>query len=289
MEAGQRGLGNARQPEIGDYGLIGDTRTAALVSGAGAIDWMCVPSFDGEPVFGRLVGGPEAGTFRLGPAAPAAPIERRYHPETATLETTWAVGEGTLVLTDAMVAEVRGQLLPATLLVRRLTAVGQPVEAVVEFDPRLGERHVRPRVRSGPSLVCEWGPLALGLGSDPELSIEPGTPASFLVTPESPVTLVLAVAYGEPLVHVQPGAAVELLAADEDLWRAWSAEIDGGTPYRDAVVRSLLTLRLLTYSPSGAPVAAPTTSLPEFPGGMAGLRRKHAGPRGQRRRHAASA
>lgn len=279
MDAGQRGTENARQPAIGDYGLIGDTRTAALVSGCGAIDWMCVPGFDGEPVFGRLVGGPEAGTFRLGPAVPAAPRRRRYRPETATLETIWAVGEGTLVLTDAMVAEVRGQLLPATLLVRRLTAMGQPVEAVVEFDPRLGERHVRPRVRSGPSLVCEWGQLALSLGSGPELSIEPGTPASFLVTPGHPVTLVLAVAYGEPLVHVEPDAAGELLAADEELWRAWAAEIDGGTPYRDAVVRSLLTLRLLTYSPSGAPVAAPTTSLPEFPGGIRNWDYRYAWPR----------
>jgi GH15 family glucan-1,4-alpha-glucosidase len=279
MDAGQRGTEDARQPDIGDYGLIGDTRTAALVSGAGAVDWMCVPSFDGEPVFGRLVGGPEAGTFRLGPAAPAAPSQRRYRPETATLETIWAVGGGTLVLTDAMVAEVRGQLLPATMLVRRLTAVGQPVEASVEFDPRLGERHVRPRARSGPSLVCEWGQLALSLDSGPELSIEPGTPASFLVTPGHPVTLVLAVAYGEPLVHVEPDAAVDLLAADEELWRAWAAEIDGGTPYRDAVVRSLLTLRLLTYSPSGAPVAAPTTSLPEFPGGIRNWDYRYAWPR----------
>ncbi|AUI50209.1 glycoside hydrolase family 15 protein [Arthrobacter crystallopoietes] len=279
MEAAQRSTENTRQPDIGDYGLIGDTRTAALVSGTGAIDWMCVPSFDGEPVFGRLVGGSEAGTFRLGPATPAAPTQRRYRPETATLETTWTVGEGTLVLTDAMVAEVRGQLLPATLLVRRLMAVGQPVQAVVEFDPRLGERHVRPRVRSGPSLVCEWGQLALSLGSDPELSFETGTPASFLVTPGHPVTLVLAVAYGEPLVHVEPDAAVELLAADEELWRAWAAEIDGGTPYRGAVVRSLLTLRLLTYSPSGAPVAAPTTSLPEFPGGIRNWDYRYAWPR----------
>ncbi|QTG81395.1 glycoside hydrolase family 15 protein [Arthrobacter crystallopoietes] len=279
MEAEQRGPENARQPDIGDYGLIGDTRTAALVSGAGAIDWMCVPSFDGEPVFGRLVGGPEAGTYRLGPAVPTVPAQRRYRPETATLETTWAVGEGTLVLTDAMVAEVRGQLLPTTLLVRRLTAVGQPVEAVVEFDPRLGERHVRPRVRSGRSLVCEWGPLALSLGSGPELTIETGIPSSFVVIPGQPVTLVLAVAYGEPLVQVEPDAAVELLTADEELWRAWAAEIDGGTPYRDAVVRSLLTLRLLTYSPSGAPVAAPTTSLPEFPGGIRNWDYRYAWPR----------
>src|SRR5687767_832441 len=80
-------------PPIEDYGLLGDTRTAALVSSDGAIDWLCVPHFDGEPVFGRLVGGPLAGTFRLGPARPAPVVERRYHRNTATLETTWAVGD----------------------------------------------------------------------------------------------------------------------------------------------------------------------------------------------------
>ena len=77
-----------RRP-IGDYGLIGDTRTAALVSSDGAIDWMCAPRFDSDPLFGRLVGGPTAGTFRAGPAGSARLTSRRYRPGTATLETTW--------------------------------------------------------------------------------------------------------------------------------------------------------------------------------------------------------
>ena len=112
------GLGVARStpPPIGDYGLLGDTRTAALVSSDGAIDWLCVPRFDGAPVFGRLVGGPPAGTFRAGPAAAAEVVERHYRRHTATLETTWAVGERRLTLTEAMVAEVAGRLLPATVL-----------------------------------------------------------------------------------------------------------------------------------------------------------------------------
>src|SRR6478735_8340067 len=67
-------------PQIGDYGLIGDTRTAALVSSDGAIDWMCLPRFDGDPLFGRLVGGPRAGTFRVGAAGPARVVDRRYRP-----------------------------------------------------------------------------------------------------------------------------------------------------------------------------------------------------------------
>ena len=83
---------------IEDYGLLGDTRTAALVGSDGAIDWLCVPRFDGQPVFGRLVGGPAAGTFRMGPAGAATVTVRRYRPHTATLETTWDTPGGQLTL-----------------------------------------------------------------------------------------------------------------------------------------------------------------------------------------------
>ncbi|MFI5929580.1 glycoside hydrolase family 15 protein [Micromonospora sp. NPDC051543] len=253
---------------ISDYGLLGDTRTAALVASDGAMDWLCVPRFDGEPLFGRLVGGPDAGTFRVGPARPATVLERRYRQHTATLETTWAVGGGRLRLTEAMVAEVSGRLLPTTLVVRRLSAEGAAVDAVVEFDPRLGVRHRRPRVQQRHrTLVCEWGALAVALDSTPTFRIEPGRATPLTVRPGHPVTLVLAVAHREPLIHIEPTAGWDLLVADEARWRAWIAEIDERVPFREHVVRSLLTMRLLTYSPSGAPVAAPTTSLPEDPGG----------------------
>lgn len=266
---------------IADYGLLGDTRTAALVSVNGAIDWLCVPRFDGEPVFGRLVGGRDAGTFRVGPAPGAAVVRRRYRRHSATVQTTWRVGKGRLTLTEGMVSEVAGRLLPATLLVRRLTADGAPVSATVEFDPRLGERHVRPRVRGHRTadLICEWGSLAVSLGCDPDAAIEPGRPTSITVTPGRPVTLVLSVAHREPLIHVPPAAAWDLLVEDEARWRAWSDEIDHSLPFRDAVVRSLLTLRLLTYSPSRAPVAAPTTSLPEAEGGIRNWDYRYAWPR----------
>ncbi|WCN83277.1 glycoside hydrolase family 15 protein [Micromonospora sp. LH3U1] len=265
---------------ISDYGLLGDTRTAALVASDGGMDWLCVPRFDGEPLFGRLVGGPQAGTFRVGPSRPAVVVERRYRQHTATLETTWAVGSGRLSLTEAMVAEVSGRLLPTTLIVRRLSAEQAAVDVVVEFDPRLGARHRRPRVHHRrQALVCEWGPLAVSLGSTPELSIEPGRPTSITVIPGRPVTLVLAVAHREPLIHVEPGAVWELLSEDEARWRAWAAEIDETLPFREHVVRSLLTLRLLTYSPSRAPVAAPTTSLPEDLGGVRNWDYRYVWPR----------
>ena len=105
---------------IGHYGLVGDTRTAALCSADGSLDWLCLPRFDGAPVFGRLVGGDAAGCFRLGPPPGSAVTERRYRAGSAVLETTWRTSAGELTLTEGMVAEVAGHLLPPSLLVRRL-------------------------------------------------------------------------------------------------------------------------------------------------------------------------
>ncbi|GLY24255.1 glycoside hydrolase family 15 protein [Micromonospora sp. NBRC 101691] len=280
MTDGPDVTGRRHPTPISDYGLLGDTRTAALVAGDGGIDWLCVPRFDGEPLFGRLVGGPDAGTYRVGPARPATVVERRYRQRTATLTTTWAVGSGRLTLTEAMVAEISGRLLPTTLLVRRLSATGAAVDAVVEFDPRLGARHRRPRVdHRGRALRCEWGALAVSLASAPRLPVEPGRPVPITVRPGHAVTLVLAVAHREPVIHVEPAAAWELLTEDESRWRAWTTGIDSSLPFREHVVRSLLTLRLLTYSPSQAPVAAPTTSLPEEPGGTRNWDYRYVWPR----------
>lgn len=266
-------------PALADYGLLGDTRTAALVSADGSIDWLCAPTFDGEPVFGALLGGPDAGAFRVGPTLTARRLVRRYRPHTATLETVWATDGGTLSLTEAMVAEVSGRLLPTTLLVRRLAADGAPAEAVVDLDPRLGEHHVRPRVRQGRPLICEWGALAMSLGCSGGIKVEPGTTTAITVSPGRPVVLVLALAYAEPLICVDPETAWDLVEADEKRWRDWSTGISQDIPFREPVVRSLLTLKLLTYSPSGAPVAAPTTSLPEDPGGVRNWDYRYAWPR----------
>ena len=265
---------------IEDYGLVGDTRTAALVDSSGSLDWMCVPHFDGQPVFGAIVGGAAAGRFRMGPASSTPVTARRYRDDTATLETTWPTGSGRLTLTEGMVADLDARLLPSTLVVRRLTARGAPVKARVEFDPRLGRDHRRPRVeRRGDVLVCSWGATAMSLRTDADLPIEPGRPAEVTVTPQRPLTVVLGVAHRAPLVDVEPDAAWRLLLDDERRWREWCAAIDEDIPFRDAVVRSLLTLRLLEYSPSGAPVAAPTTSLPEQVGGGRNWDYRYAWPR----------
>jgi GH15 family glucan-1,4-alpha-glucosidase len=267
-----------RTRPIGDYALIGDTRAAALVSSDGAIDWLCLPRFDSPPVFGRLVGGPAGGHFRVGPAAAASVAERRYLPEATTLETVWESASARLTLTEGMLAEPGRRLLPATVVVRRLTADGGPVDASVEFDPRLARRPPR-AARRGDALICSWGSLVLALGSTPALPVEPGRPLIIRVEPGRPVTLVLAAAHREPLVITEPAAAWSLLTEDASRWQEWASGIHYDSPWRAAVMRSLLTLRLLTYSPSGAPVAAPTTSLPEDPGGIRNWDYRYAWPR----------
>lgn len=265
---------------IEDYALLGDTRTAALVAPDGSIDWFCLPRFDGQPVFGRLVGGTPAGHFRLGPADPATLVSRRYRPDCCTLETTWQTNTGRLTLTEGMVAEVSGRLLPPTILVRRLSAADGPVTAVIEFDPRLGDLHQLPKSQQrGDLLVCTWSATSIALRTNPPTRIQPGLTHTRTITPGHPLTCILTVADREPLVYLDPLAAWNTLEDDELRWHAWCAEIDSDLPQRAAVVRSLLTLRLLTYSPSGAPVAAPTTSMPEVLGGERNWDYRYSWPR----------
>ena len=266
---------------IGDYGLIGDTRTAALVSPGGSIDWCCLPRFDSPPTFGLLVGGDDAGCFVVGPTEPAQLLGRGYVEFTATVETTWAVGNGELRLADSMVAEVSGTLLPATLLVRRLSAKGRTVQCRMRVAPRFGyerARAARARRRSG-ALVIEHRDLALAVLTDATVDLAVDEDLVFDVDPAHPVTVVLTASQRAPLVFVPPAVARAEAEQDERGWRAWAEGIDAEPAHRPAVVRSLLTLQLLTYSPSGAPVAAPTTSLPEWLGGSRNWDYRYAWPR----------
>jgi hypothetical protein len=171
-----------RERPIEDYGLIGDTRTAALVASDGAIDWMCVPRFDGPPVFGRLVGGSDAGTFRLGPSEDATVFVRRYRPGTATLETTWRAEHGRLTLREGMIAENAGTLMPTTLLVRRITAEGGPVKAS-NSDPRFGSSTDGSRPTPGRHPRCNAHRVAL---SALHRYVSTREPTTVIVTPDQP-------------------------------------------------------------------------------------------------------
>jgi GH15 family glucan-1,4-alpha-glucosidase len=115
--------------------------------------------------------------------------------------------------------------------------------------------------------VCQWGPLAVGLRVEPDHAIVAGRDTEITLSPGQPITFVMTAVWGEPLVYVSAARAWQALLDDDRRWAAWVRGIGDCGPYPDAVVRSLITLRLLTYSPSGAPVAAPTTSLPELIGG----------------------
>ena len=268
----------AEERLISDYGLIGDTRTAALVSSAGAIDWLCLPRFDGDPVFARLIGGPEGGSFRLGPAEPYELVRRRYHPGLTTLETTWRTEGSELVAVDAMVSQTHGRTLPSTVLVRRVEVRGRPAPVEVLLDPVRG-RAERPRwSRRAGALVASWGDVALAL-CDGGAGIAPSEPTRIVVEPGRPLILTLTAAHRQPLIYVPPAVGWQAVQDSERWWREWSDKVDYNGRYRGQVIRSLITLKLLTYSPSGAPVAAPTSSLPEKLGGESNYDYRYAWPR----------
>ena len=279
MSLASPSMTTVRRVPIGDYGLIGDTRSAALVAPDGSIDWWCVTRFDDPPLFGRLIGGDEAGWFSIGPDEDAQVLRRAYRPDTVTLTTTWSVDGGELELADSLVAEVEGRFLPGTVLVRQLTARGRAVRAQLHLAPRFGyDRHLSRRIsRRAGALVCEGSDLAIAITSDGPVVAADRT-VDFEVRPGEPVTIALTAVRRSALIIVPPAVAAAEVARDEAGWRAWAEGI-GVTNHREAVVRSLLTLRLLTYSPSGAPVAAPTTSLPERIGGDRNWDYRYAWPR----------
>src|ERR671931_1976858 len=264
--------------QIGDHALIGDGRTAALCTSDGTIDWLCLPRFDSDPVFGSLVGGPRAGRFSI--EVDARRSGRRYRDGSAVLETTWEGDGSRVLLTEGMVLHASGRLLPQSLLVRRLEVQGAPVRVRVRFDPANGLGGGKPpAARRHRALVFTRGGMAFELRTSPEIGIEPGVDLAFTLAPDRPVTFSLSVSDRQPLVLVSPDRAFELLEETDRWWKRWADRISYAGSRRGDVVRSLITLRLLTYTPSGAQVAAPTTSLPEDPGGVRNWDYRYAWPR----------
>ena len=267
------------EPAIGDYGLIGDGRTAALCSSQGSIDWLCVPRFDSEPVFGRLVGGEHAGSFSIRVDGVRETV-RHYRDRSAVLETTWRTGSSDVRLTEGMVLDVSSSLIPQLVLVRRLETRGSPTVARIRFDPRRGLPGDAPRTeRRSNLLVCSWGPLVLGLLVEPDLPLVPSEEIDVPLDPATPLTFVLTLADREPVIHISSESALRALEATDDWWREWCRGVRYQGPQDREVLRSLITLRLLTYAPSGAPVAAATTSLPETIGGSSNWDYRFSWPR----------
>ena len=272
-----RDRNESQQAPIGEYALVGDTRTAGLISRSGSMDWLCVPRFDADPVFGAIIDADSGGRFEV--SVEGTVVARQYHQDSAVLETRWRGLTGAATVTDAMPVNVKG-FRPQMTLIRHVECTAGDVTARVLFDPRLGLPGRLPRCgRRSNAMIFEWGSLALLLQCFPGDPPEPRTSKSIELHQGESLTLIASLADRTPAVFIPRLEAIALLEETDREWRRWVSEIQYSGPFRPAVVRSLVTLRLLTYSPSGAPVAAPTMSLPEKLGGELNWDYRYAWPR----------
>ncbi len=254
---------DAVNPRIEDYALLGDRRSAALVSLTGSIDWLCLPRFDSPACLAALLGTADNGRWSIAPTVPHD-SQRRYRPGTMVLETTHRCDTGTIVVTDALdVGDGQHRL------VRLIEGLDGSVPVRMELLVRFDYGSVVPWVSDGAGgLHLVAGPDALVLRTPLDLRREGGlTVAEADVDAGARVGVELAwhQSHGEP-----PGAAdpAEVIDATTRWWTDWSDRIAYEGAYRDDVRRSLLVLKALTHEQTGAIVAAPTTSLPEWIGGQ---------------------
>jgi GH15 family glucan-1,4-alpha-glucosidase len=267
---------NADHPLIEDYAMIGDMHTAALVSRYGSVDWLCLPRFDSDAVFAALLGDTSNGGWRLTPTAAAGPDGRaaswRYRPDTLVLETTWRTDDGEVLVTDFM--PPRGSGVPVTdtapALIRVVTGVSGSVEMRTELRLRFGYGRVLPWVRRfGDALQAIAGPDSVWLATPVRLEGDDDAHrATFTVKAGEQVPFVLT--WLPSHLEDQPPAvdASEALERTAGFWTDWTSKCSYQGEYAEVVLRSLITVKALTYAPTGGIVAAATTSLPEAIGGV---------------------
>ena len=254
---------------IEDYAVIGDGRTAALVARDGSIDWLCLPNFDSPSVCAAMLDAERGGVFELRPSIPFE-SSRRYLPRTNVLETTFTTARGSVRVVDALTLP-NDHLDPMRELVRSVEGVSGTVPMRWRFAPRFNYGAATPR--------CEWrhgipvatqGSDAVGVANwgagRPEWHGD-AAEAQFEIGGGARACLALSAAYAEPLIVPARAAVAARLARTITFWEQWSGERDYSGPWADLVERSALVLKLLIFAPSGASVAAPTTSLPEEIGG----------------------
>ncbi|MGA2814715.1 MAG: glycoside hydrolase family 15 protein [Xanthobacteraceae bacterium] len=248
---------------IEDYAMIGDCRTAALVSRDGSIDWFCCPRFDSDACFAALLGSREHGRWSIAPRAEAS-VTRRYRPNTLVLETHFETEEGAATLIDFMppgdrhstimrlLVGTRGKVTMGTELILRFG-----YGAVVPWVTRLEDGSLR--AIAGPDMVVLRTPVHLH-GADMT------TVGEFTINKDDTIPFVLS--YLPSHLPLQaPFDPMTALHDTETFWQDWSAKCRPAGPWSEAVLRSMITLKALTYAPTGGIVAAPTTSLPEQLGG----------------------
>ena len=250
---------------IEDYALIGDGRTAALVARDGSIDWLCLPEIDSPSVFGALLDAERGGSFAVRPYDQFE-VERRYVDGTNVLETTFRTTSGSVRLTDAMTLVPPGRLTPLREIVRKAECLEGEVQLEWSVAPRFdyGRRHGRVDRRAERVVFSDRDQaLALSVwGAEPA----PHGVARLAVGEQALFSL--AATSRQPLVLPGRRDTEERLEHTTAYWRRWSSEKEYSGPWRDAVIRSALVLKLLVYAPSGAITAAATTSLPETIGGV---------------------
>lgn len=267
-----------RYAPISDYAIIGDCRSAALISRQGSIDWLCWPRFDSPALFAALLDAARGGYWSIRPVGQFT-SERRYQGPTNVLETRFRTAGGLLQLLDFMPVEAeverRSELRPDRVILRLVKCLEGEIEVEMICDPRPDYARLRPRPVERGSLGWryEHPGCLLTLRSDLPLALDPAgggaLQARAVLKAGDRRSAALAFVQGDPAVLPALGEhAWQRLETTRRWWQAWAGRCRYEGPYRDAVVRSALTLKLMSYAPSGALVAAPTTSLPEWPGGV---------------------
>ncbi|MCW8384035.1 glycoside hydrolase family 15 protein [Streptomyces justiciae] len=254
-------------PRIEDYALIGDEQTAALVGKDGSVDWLCLPRFDSAACFARLLGDESNGHWRIAPHdGPDRCARRAYRPGTLVLDTDWETDTGSVRVTDLMPQRDR-----APDLVRVVEGLSGEVTVRSTLRLRFDYGSIMPWMRrSDGHRVAVAGPDSVWLRSEPEVRTwgeDYCTHSEFTVKKGEKVSFVLT---WHPSHEPRPPLTdpLDALRTSVEDWQSWSADCRYDGPHKDAVLRSLITLKALTYAPTGGIVAAATTSLPEELGGV---------------------
>jgi len=249
---------------IEDYGIIGDTHTAALVGVDGSIDWLCVPRFDSQACFAKLLGTPDNGYWKIAPKSGIRSCKRQYLGDTMVLQSEFETDTGVVRLVDCM--PLREQYPEVVRWVEGVTgSVEMRMELVVRFDygktvPWVTQKDGQNRFIAGPDALCLWSPVHTrgeDLKTVAEFTLQPGQSVPFLLS-----------WHPSHAALPRPVDARFIVDETERWWQRWADACTYEGEWRDTVVRSILTIKALSYEPTGGIVAAATTSLPEDLGGV---------------------